>query len=97
LRCENLENPLGMDEAKPRLSWKLADSRRSARQTAYRVLVASTPAKLAADVGDLWDNGKVESEQSHLVSYAGKPLASGQIVHWKVKVWDKDGQESSWS
>lgn len=74
LRCESQSNPLGIDAAPPRLSWKLADARRGARQTAYRVICASSPEVLTKDNGDLWDSGKVVAEQSHLVEYGGKPL-----------------------
>ena len=63
LRCEYRVNPLGIDVTSPRLSWEMHDTRRGAVQTAYQVLVASTPQKLAADEGDLWDSGKVASDQ----------------------------------
>ena len=67
LRCEYLENPLGIDAAAPRLSWVLESSdldARGLRQTAYQVLVASSRAKLDAGKGDLWDSGKVRSADS---------------------------------
>lgn len=67
------------------------DVRRGARQAAYQVLVASSPERLAKDEGDLWDSGKVESDQSAQVIYAGKPLVSGADCHWKVRLWDADG------
>ncbi|MCX6873247.1 MAG: alpha-L-rhamnosidase N-terminal domain-containing protein [Verrucomicrobia bacterium] len=63
---------------------------RGQRQTAYQVLIASTPELLAEDQGDLWDSGKVVSDQSIQVEYAGKPLESRMICHWKVRVWLKD-------
>jgi hypothetical protein len=63
LQCENAVNPF-IDVREPRLSWKLTDPREGAAQKAYRVLVASSEAKLAADEGDLWDSGKVASDQS---------------------------------
>ena len=103
LRCEYLENPQGIDITAPRLSWKLEASpeARGLRQTAYRVLVASTPELLAKDEGDLWDSGKVASDQSVQVPYAGKSPGSHQICHWKVKVWTSDLEgkvtESAWS
>jgi len=102
LRCEYLENPLGIDVPKPRLSWVIADrgqrsEDRGQRQAAYQVLVASTPELLAKDQGDLWDSGKVASDQSIQVEYTGKPLASRMQCHWKVRVWDKDGKASKWS
>ena len=63
-RCEYLHNPLAIDTPRPRLSWTLQSEQRGQKQTAYRVLVASTPELLANDHGDLWDSGKVESDQS---------------------------------
>ena len=97
LRCEYLVDPLGIDVARPRLSWQIKDERRGAAQTAYQVLVASTPEKLAADEGDLWDSGRVATEQSIHLIYAGKPLTSHQSCFWKVRVWDQDGRASAFS
>ena len=100
LRCEYRENPLGIDAAQPRLSWQLAAASpelRGLRQSAYRVLVASTEATLAGGKGDLWDSGRVGSDQSVHVVYQGKPLASGVRAFWKVQVWDQHGMPSGWS
>ncbi len=97
LRCEYKENPLGIDEGRPRLSWVVNDDRRGARQTAYRVLVASSGEALDGDEGDLWDSGKVESGQSVHVEYAGADLASRQRCWWKLRTWDRDGVASPWS
>ena len=90
LRCEYRTDPLGIDVAHPRLSWVIEDLKsetRGRKQTAYQVLVASTPELLAKDQGDLWDSGKVASEHSIQVEYHGKPLVSRQLCHWKVRVW----------
>jgi hypothetical protein len=97
LRCEYLVNPLGLDVLQPRLNWRLASERRGEQQTAYRVIVASSPKRLDQEQGDLWDSGKVESDRSIQVEYAGKPLGSEQRCYWKVRVWDKDGGLSPWS
>lgn len=100
LRCEHLKDPLGIDQLKPRLSWKLAatdDSLRGLKQSAYRILVASRPEQLAREQGDLWDSGRVASDQSTLVAYAGKQLASHDRCWWQVQVWDGAGQGSQWS
>ena len=101
LRCEYQDNPLGIDVAKPRLSWVIADSKseisRGLKQTAYQVLVASSEEQLKRNVGDLWDSQKVSSDQSVLVEYGGKQLASRMACHWKVRVWDQDGKVSAWS
>jgi alpha-L-rhamnosidase len=97
LRCEYLDNPQGIDVRQPRLSWILTSDERGQRQTAYQVLAASTPEKLAADAGDLWDTGRVESNASIHVRYAGKKLGTHAPCFWKVRVWYKDGAESAWS
>jgi len=95
LRCEYLENPLGIDTLKPRLSWKLETgnlkSERGIKQTAYRILVASSEELLAKDQGDLWNSGKVNSDRSTQIEYSGKSLASHQPAYWKVKAWDAKG------
>jgi len=97
LRCEYLENPLGIDVDKPRLSWITKSNQRGWIQNTYQILIASSEEKLARDKGDLWDSGKVKSDQSIHVEYAGKPLTSRTQCFWKVMVWDKDGMASEWS
>ena len=94
LRCEYRSNPLGIDITRPRLSWQIQSDRRGARQTAYRILAASDPDQLRAGSADLWDSGKIESDQSIHVPYAGRPLGSRQRVYWQVTVWDETGQPS---
>lgn len=90
LRCEYLDNPLGIDARRPRLSWMLESSETGQKQTAYRILVASTEEQLAKDEADLWDSGKVESSETVNVPYAGRPLTSRQRCYWKVMAWQKD-------
>jgi alpha-L-rhamnosidase len=97
LRCEYLLNPLGIDVQKPRLGWLLSPAENIRGQSAYRVLVASSPAILKHDQGDLWDSGRVASGQSTWIDYGGKKLISGERVYWKVRVWSDAGQESKWS
>ena len=100
LRCEYRVNPVGIDTPEPRLNWLLSavnPKARALKQTAYRVLAASTDENLRANRGDLWDSGKVMSADSIQVAYQGKPLTSGMTAFWKVQVWDQDGKESEWS
>ena len=97
LRCENLENPSGIDVIQPRLSWMLNSSKRDQTQTAYQILVASSPRELVANKGGVWDSGKVSSGQSIQVSYSGKALTSRAECFWKVRVWDQAGKVSDWS
>lgn len=97
LRCEYEVNPIGIDVLTPRLSWELGSDQRSQRQTAYHILVASTEDNLRKNQGDLWDSGKVASDQSVHIPYSGKPLSSRQTCYWKVRVWDREGKVSDWS
>jgi alpha-L-rhamnosidase len=97
LRCEHLENPLGIGASHPRLSWILKSTERGVKQTAYQILVASSDAKLKSDQGDLWDSGKVSSDESVLVPYTGKALASRAECFWKVRVRDARGKMGKWS
>ncbi len=99
LQCEYLTDPLGIDVETPRFTWKLADAAhtRGQKQTGYQVLVASSPALLAQNQGDVWDSGQVASPQSALVPFGGKKLTSGEDCYWKVRVLDKDNQPSAWS
>ncbi len=97
LRCEYRSDPLAIEAVPPRLSWVLVSSRRRQAQTAYRILVASSLETLETDHADLWDSGRVVSDQTLHIPYAGQALSSRQQCWWKVQVWDQDGQPSPWS
>ncbi|HXS68588.1 MAG TPA: family 78 glycoside hydrolase catalytic domain [Candidatus Polarisedimenticolia bacterium] len=97
LRCDYAVNPLGVDSPNPRLFWNFAGDERGQKQTAYEILAASTENNLSRDDGDLWDSGKVDSDESIQIPYAGKPLNSSEQVFWKIRVWDANGNISDWS
>ncbi len=97
LRTEHLPNPAGIDVAVPRLSWEVTSTERGQRQTAWRILVADDPTKLAKDQGNLWDSGRVAGDETLNMNYGGRALSSGLAAWWKVRVWDRDGRESRWS
>jgi alpha-L-rhamnosidase len=97
LRCEYLTNPLGIDAGNPRLSWILSADQRGEKQTAYQILVASSAELLKTETGDLWDTGKVASDESSQIAYAGKALTSQTSCYWKVRAWDRAGQAGDWS
>jgi alpha-L-rhamnosidase len=97
LRCEYRVNPLGMDAVRPRLSWTMNGTGRGARQTAYQVRVASSAEALARGSGNLWDSGRILTNQSTHVVYAGRPLMSGTRCHWQVRLWDEHGKSTGWS
>ena len=97
LRCEYLENPLSIETKVPRLSWRLEASGRQRQQSAYQILVASQKDFLEKDQGDLWNSGKIESDESVNIPYSGSELTSEINCYWKVKVWDEKGKASDWS
>ncbi|HEY4453615.1 MAG TPA: family 78 glycoside hydrolase catalytic domain [Pseudonocardiaceae bacterium] len=97
LQTDWTSNPLGIDDAHPSLSWQLTASVNDERQTAYRVLVASTPAKLQPGHADVWDSGRVGSPDSVGVTYAGPALRSSTRYYWTVQVWDAQGAASAWA
>ncbi len=91
LTAEYMSSPVGLDCAAPRLSWKLAARHAKARdlqQTAFQIQVAASVAKLMSGEPDLWDSGRVASDQSLNVAYAGKPLVSSLRCYWRVRAWD---------
>jgi alpha-L-rhamnosidase len=91
LRIDNRDDqPLGVDDTTPVLSWQLAGSGPDARQTAYEVRMADGAGT------SLWDTGKVTGSDAQ-VEYDGAPLTSRSEVSWQVRVWDGDGDASEWS
>jgi len=101
LRCEYRMNPLGIDQIAPHLSWQSDDSERNWKQSAYQILVASSPDLLTPGKADVWDSGKKDTDESVGVAYGGPPLESRRRYYWKVRVWDAAGQlsqssESAW-
>ncbi len=94
LRCEYLENPVGIDVKKPKFSWMLEHSERDQAQTAYQLIISSDP--LCEDA-DIWDSNKVVSDQSLHVAFEGKPLESDRTYYWKVRYWDNDDASSPYS
>jgi len=97
LLCEWLTDPAGIDARAPRLSWRYEggpNSRRGLRQTKYQILAASAPGLLEPGKADRWDSGVVASSETLSIVWGGKPLVSGERVHWTVRVWDEAGVPS---
>ena len=90
-------NPMGIDNPAPGFSWVPKDADRSAVQSAYRIIVSSTKEKLDKNEGDIWDSGKVKSNQTLQVIYKGKPLKSNTRYFWKVQTQDGKGVDSEFS
>lgn len=89
LLCNNLNNPIEVGVS-PQFSWQISSPKRNILQTAYEIKVLSNESVV-------WNPGKVQSDQSVHVPYAGSPLQSGKKYSWQVRVWDNNGKASSWS
>ncbi|MFX0175416.1 MAG: family 78 glycoside hydrolase catalytic domain [Candidatus Hodarchaeota archaeon] len=97
LKCEYLVNPIGIDISNPRFSWVLDHQERNQYQSAYQIIISSEKSLLLSEIGDMWDSGKISSEQNFNIPYKGKPLRSDSTYYWKVKWWDKNNIESNYS
>lgn len=97
LTTDRMVNPLGIDNPSPHFGWRLQSKVNGERQTAYQILVATTPQRLRAGLADMWDSGRVASAASVAVPYGGPPLAAAQRYYWAVRAWDSRGRASAWS
>ncbi|SES16809.1 alpha-L-rhamnosidase [Lentzea xinjiangensis] len=89
---EYAETLLGTDVSEPRLGWVLAAGGTGARQTAYEVEVGTAPGR-----ADMWQSGRVPSDRTTGIAYAGAALAPRTRYHWRVRVWDGANRPSAWS
>ncbi|HJU12634.1 MAG TPA: alpha-L-rhamnosidase N-terminal domain-containing protein, partial [Candidatus Binataceae bacterium] len=94
LRIDYRENPLGIDDTTPHFSWQSNSTERNWRQSAYEILVSSSPENLQSGNADVWNSGKQASSQSVDVAYSGPALESRKRYYWAVRVWDSNGQQS---
>lgn len=97
LSCEYRNNPLGIDDPSPMLSWTLASTARNQYQTAYEIIVSDNRDEIIHLKGNIWETGKVSSDQNIHIPYEGAPLKSFTRYYWRVRVYDRHSQASSWS
>ena len=97
LTCEYMHNPLGIDIAKPRLSWNFIATGRNQLQTAYEIIVSDNEKDSRLLKGNTWQTGKITSPQSIQVEYAGNALKSFTKYYWRIKVFNQKNEASSWS
>ena len=81
LRAEYLQEPVGIDIVRPRLSWNCEDG---IKQSAYQIV-----AKVNDEI--VWNSGKVFSSTMTHIIYEGRALKSRERVSWSVKLWDENG------
>ena len=96
LRCEGLDEPLGIDSPDPHFSWKISSSQ-PMDQVAYEIQVASSLSALKAGKADLWSSGKVVSNEQVMVPYSGTALSSRQLCWWRIRVWKSEKEVCKWS
>ena len=82
LRAEHLDDPIGIDVRRPRLSWWLPEG--VLEQEAYQVRV------------DGVEQDRVDADERVLVPWPADELVSGRRVAWEVRVWTK-GAATGWS
>src|SRR5687767_5055511 len=92
---EHQTNPVGIDIITPRFSWKLVSQQRDVLQASYDLRVGDDPA-ISKGKKVLWQTGKVQSDQSLLIPYAGPSLQSKQRYYWQVRVSANKGNTSAW-
>ncbi|MBC8181431.1 family 78 glycoside hydrolase catalytic domain [candidate division KSB1 bacterium] len=99
LTVELLEFPAKttITDLKPEFGWVMNSAIKNDVQFAYQILVATSPAKLEKNIGDMWDTGKLNSTQSINVEYNGKRLSPNSTYFWKVKTWNKNKMPSLYS
>lgn len=97
LRTEYLTDPLGIDVLRPRFSWQLTTTARNTLQTAYQVQVGRGAPEVGQGKALLWDSGRIPSDTSVFVDYAGPPVESRTRYFWRVRAWDSHGGVSPWS
>lgn len=97
LRCEYRDNPIGLDVQSPRFTWMAGDTLRGTAQTAYQLLVATSPEKLTEGEADVWNSGVVTSDRSVLVPFEGEKLRSSTRYYWTVRTWNQEGKGSAFS
>jgi alpha-L-rhamnosidase len=93
LQCEYLSNALGIDARHPRLGWQLQDTRTSAEQTGYQLIVGTDSQEVSTGNGNYWQSGKIASA-ARQTTYQGQPLQPFTKYYFTVQVWDQDNKPS---
>lgn len=95
LQCEGQSDPVAIDNKQPRFSWQLQSKWRGAKQSAYQIWISGSEKSLKENKADIWNSGKISSDESVQITYKGIPLQSGKTYYWKVKVFTNKGEAAS--
>ncbi len=97
LRCDWSDNPLGVQQLHPRLTWSPPRRDTLRHEAAYQIQVANSPEDFAGRHDRLWDSGKVVENPDFLPQYNGPAFKPYTHYYWRVRVWSRSGWESHWS
>jgi len=90
LRFEHHEEPFGIGEVRPRLSWQVSTETPDWMQAAYEL-------ELGPDENSMASYGRTDSAEQLLQPWPAPPLQSRQRVAVRVRVWgNDDGGPSEW-
>jgi len=97
LKCEYLVNPMGIEKVNPNLSWQTSSTENNWLQSAWQIIVSTSPDRLTEKDCDVWNSGKISGGESVSIPYEGPAVVSQKSYYWRVRVWDTNGKPSSWS
>jgi alpha-L-rhamnosidase len=97
LRTEYIDQPLAVDAVNPRFSWEIESENPDFKQSAYEILVAGSASQLSLAKADLWQSGKVNSQETKQIEYSGANLEPNATYFWTVRTYDQEGNSSNWS
>ena len=88
LQTEYLTNPVGIDITSPRFFWNCEGG---VSQSAWQIVATDDEGKVA------WDSGKMAGAKMTQVPYQGRSLTSRDLISWRVRLWDENGNVGEWS
>ena len=77
----------------PQFGWVVNDG----PQTAYQILVATSPSLLNDTQANVWNSHQVTSATSLGIPFAGTALASNSTYYWTARTWNSGGIASPFS
>ena len=86
LKVDYSENPLGIDNLKPKFSWQ-SDflKERDFEQEYYQIVVKDSKNKVT------WDSGKIKDNSSLGIEYKGEKLKPSTKYSWELTTWSNKG------